>query len=402
MADNVTSTGIDALLKYVNDHGETEIPILAKVMKVDIAVAEQWASILENAKLVKVNYKLDKMFVAPLNISAVDLKAMSAEVEVRQKTITSDIKSKEELLSQIEERINLFDKFATDAQTVFKTNAAGVKKTLDQLHELRIRADAEFERVKSSKEYMDKLSSKIDSDLLEVRKKADSIKTGNFDADDARRLIDDLKDRLKLIDSESSSTQKKFSQSIAQQSKEANEAFANIRQEIKSLNDIIAHEEKQLEEKARINQNYSRDVEKVFKELDKRSSIVMDRTIKTKSDIDSIYDLAEKKTSSVNKDIDMYIAKFGEIGEIDKTIRDIKASLENARKDCEYCKQQFTLINAQLKEIDADKKLDEPTKNEKIKDIGSKVEEIDSKMDKIRQDVEDSAPDRLIGKSATE
>ncbi len=402
MADKVTSTGIDALLKYVNEHGETEMVVLAKIMRVDITVAEQWASILENAKLVKINYKLDKMFVAPLNLTAIDLKAMGAEVEVMQRTITSDINSKEELLLQIENKINLFDKFATDAQMVFKTNAASVKKTLDQIHELRTRSDAEFERIKSSKEYMDKLSAKIGSDLLEVRKKADTIKTGTFDADDARKLVDDLKDRIKLIDSESINAQKKFNQSITQQSKETGEIFANIRQEIKNLNDVIAHESKQIDEKVRINQNYSREVERVLRELDKRSSNVMDRAKKTESDIDSIYDLAQKKTSIVNKEIEEYIKKFGEIGEMDKTIRDIKSTLENARKDCEYCKQQFALINTQLKGIKINKTLDEPAKNKKIKEIGNKVAEIDSKMDKIRQDVENSAPDRLIGEPAAE
>lgn len=402
MADNVTSTGIDALLKYVNEHGETEILILAKVMRVDLTVAEQWASILENAKLVKVNYKLDRMFVAPLNLTAVDLKAMGAEVEVRQKTIASDIKSKEELLLQIEKRINLFDKFATDAQRVFKTNASGIKKTLDQLHELRSRADSEFEKIKSSKEYMDHISAKIDSDMIEVRKKADSIKTGNFDAEDAMKLIDDLKGRLKLIESESSNTQKKFNQSIAQQSKDATEAFTSIKQEIKSLSDVIAQEEKAINEKVRINQNYSREVERVLRELDKRSSSVMDRAGKTMSDINSIYDLAQNKTSIVNKEIDGYISKFGEIGEIDKTIRDIKDSLDNARKECEYCTRQFELINVQLKEIEKDKKLDEQTKNERMKNIGGAVADIDSRMEKIRQDVENSAPDRLAGEQAAE
>ncbi len=399
MPENITSTGIDALLKYVNEHGETDVFNLSKAFGVDVSIIEQWANILENAKMVKVNYKLDKMYVAPLGFSVENLKALNVEAEVREKTITADIKSKELLLTQIEDRIDRFNKFTEDAQRLFKTNAGSVKKTLDELYALRKKSNEEYESIKGNKDYMDRLSQKIDSDVSTIRAKVESIKKVDFETEDAKKLVEDLKSKIKIIEVEMGTSRKKFNESIAQQKKDMERLSNGMDLELKSLRETLSQQEHIVNDSRHTTANFNREVDSMLHEIEKRSRVVRDRAFKTKNDIEAIYELAASKTKSVNAEIDSYISKFGELADIDKSIRDIKASLDHAKSECELCRQQFAVINSQLKEIEGNKKMSEVERSGKIKDMSGKMDDINSRIERIRNDVEKSSPQKLGGEA---
>lgn len=61
---NVT-TSIDDLVKYINEHGETDSFSLSQALGVSEAIIEVWAGALEKAKLMRVLYKRGKMYLAP-------------------------------------------------------------------------------------------------------------------------------------------------------------------------------------------------------------------------------------------------------------------------------------------------------------------------------------------------
>ncbi len=60
------TTSIDDLVKYLNEHGETESSALAGTLGVSEAVIEAWAGALEKAKMTKVIYKRGRMYLAPV------------------------------------------------------------------------------------------------------------------------------------------------------------------------------------------------------------------------------------------------------------------------------------------------------------------------------------------------
>ncbi len=399
MVENVTSTGIDALLKYVNEHGDTDVLNLSKVFKVDVTVIEQWANILENAHMVKVSYKLDKMFIAPLSMSTEDIKAMSAETDVRRKAIVSDVRSREIELNQIEEKINQFSKFTEDAEKIFKVNAGSVKKTLDELHALKNKANEEYDGVKKSKDYLDSLSEKMEKEMASVRGKVEGIKKIDAGAENAQKFIDDMKSKIKLMEADRSDMQKKFDASIAAYKKEMGTLASSIDSEVKSLKDMVARQEKLVRDNIHAASNYEKEIDRLVKDLDRREKVTRDRVNKARSDIDSVYDLAGQKTKIIVNEVDNYINKFGGLASIDNSIRSIKEGLEKAKKDCEYCRQQFVLINTELREIEANPKLSLEEKNQRVKSVNDKVEDIDSKIVQIGKDVEGSNPENLEPKS---
>lgn len=399
MVENVTSTGIDALLKYVNAHGETDVLNLSKVFKVDMMVIEQWANILENAHVVKVSYKLDKMFIAPLSMSKEDLKAMSAETDVRRRTIVSDVKSREIVLDQIEEKINRFAKFTEDAERIFKVNAGSVKKTLDELHALKSKANEEYDSVKKSKDYLDSISEKMNKEMDLAKGKVEGIKNIDLGAESAEKFIEDIKSKVKRIEADRVEMQIKFDAGVSAYKKEVASLSSSIDGETKSLKDMISQQEKLVGDNMLAASNYEKDVDRLIKELDHREKITRDRIDKARSDIDSIYDLAGQKTKMIVNEIDNYINKFGGLAPIDTSIRNMKEGLDKSKKDCEYCRQQFVLINTQLKEIESNPKLRLEEKSKKVKSVSDKMAAIDSEIDRISKDVEGNSPDKLEPKS---
>ena len=58
------TTGVDDLLKYLREHGETEMQRLAASFGVGVPVIEQWVGALEAAKVVKVNIRRNGRFVS--------------------------------------------------------------------------------------------------------------------------------------------------------------------------------------------------------------------------------------------------------------------------------------------------------------------------------------------------
>ncbi len=64
MAGQNITTSIDALMKYLSEHGETESGELAKALNVNESIIETWADVLEKAKITKITYKVGKMYVS--------------------------------------------------------------------------------------------------------------------------------------------------------------------------------------------------------------------------------------------------------------------------------------------------------------------------------------------------
>src|SRR5208337_1649342 len=62
--DQRITTSIDDLVKYLKEHGETESSELANTLGVDTGIVEAWSDALEKAKIVRITYKVGKMYVS--------------------------------------------------------------------------------------------------------------------------------------------------------------------------------------------------------------------------------------------------------------------------------------------------------------------------------------------------
>jgi DNA-binding transcriptional ArsR family regulator len=91
MADPVVSTTIDKLVNYLKDHGETDSDSLLKALKINESTLSVWADALEDAHVVKIDYKFGKMFMSPAQTAEVKPQAKQAGKE--GKIVESEIAS---------------------------------------------------------------------------------------------------------------------------------------------------------------------------------------------------------------------------------------------------------------------------------------------------------------------
>jgi hypothetical protein len=95
MDPHIITTCIDDMIKYLDKHGETDSRSLASVLNVSEEMVNAWVSVLEEAHAVKVDYKLDKMFISSATAMKDDDKVSSNMTDEEKRLIKTGIVSTE-------------------------------------------------------------------------------------------------------------------------------------------------------------------------------------------------------------------------------------------------------------------------------------------------------------------
>jgi uncharacterized coiled-coil DUF342 family protein len=353
MAENLATTGIDALAAYVKEHGETDLQTLAGVFHTDSRIVEHWAAILESAGIVRINNKLGKIFVSPMVLGKEEIRSFKSYTEVKGTTLMSQIGSKETILNQLEVNIASLGRFVADAEKAFKANAGGIKKSLDELDALQKRSNKSFEGIKRYKDYIDKINEKIAKDMGVAISKVGEIQTIGTEIEDSRKIISDLGEKMTLAREEIRGIRKSFYEDSRNREREFYAMLKRISDEVKMLEDILSEETRKLAEGNRLKENYRKDAVRMVKNVNAQRDKILDSVAKTKEDVDKMYAVAEKKNRELNGILDKHRETFGEIGQIDKKLKEISDAVENARKEREQIAAQFDEIGAALRAIES-------------------------------------------------
>ena len=89
------TTCIDDLIKYLNEHGETDSKSLASALNVSEEMVNAWVYVLEEAHAVKIDYKLDKMFISSVSVMKDDANVTSEMSDEEKRLIKTGIVSLE-------------------------------------------------------------------------------------------------------------------------------------------------------------------------------------------------------------------------------------------------------------------------------------------------------------------
>ncbi|MGA3020708.1 MAG: hypothetical protein ABSD68_02045 [Candidatus Micrarchaeales archaeon] len=95
MDPHTITTCIDDLIKYLNEHGETDSKSLASALNVSEEMINAWADALEEAHAIKIDYKLDKMFISSTTEMKEEDRVADKMTEEEKKLIETGIISPE-------------------------------------------------------------------------------------------------------------------------------------------------------------------------------------------------------------------------------------------------------------------------------------------------------------------
>ncbi|MDE1870189.1 MAG: hypothetical protein KGH71_04375 [Candidatus Micrarchaeota archaeon] len=396
----ITTTGIDALVEYLNAHGETEESRLAAELQVNEKVIEDWASVLEKANVVKISYKVGKMFIAPLSLGNVDVKTYKSSLDARKQSAETELVAEMNVIQEMERRISNISKVVQAADDAFKKDGGQLKKDLDELDRIQKESERHYNGIKLEKERIDKISETLNTEMMALEEIAAKIKGFNAGEGDVKGVIDDVKQKMKRYDELTKEFIKGYDQMVRQKRDEIVKIHDETRNEMRSLQEALERQMRQLGENDRLGKYAKHESEKLKSEAERDRTAILNNLDKARQGVNSALPLAEKKILDINSKITELRKNFGELTNLNDSLNGVRDQVAKIRADQQALYKQAEAIRGELKALeyakksDIDKTADLQKMSERITKLKGEGAKIDDSITKAKNDV-----DALAGES---
>jgi chromosome segregation ATPase len=282
----IIETGVDKLVKLVNEKKKISIEEAAKELSVPKVVVEDWASFLEVKGIIDLNYKFTTPYIVKKGVTKKDIEKKAKEFKEHKEGFSRKVGA---TLSVIENETaglkDLKKSFETLASEV-EEKVKFVKKDLDKLNEyenLKRKADNQIKdeqrkcndriadlnkRVSDKQRFYKVLSEKISGEELKLGEEEDKFQKMKVQEDNMISKIEDIKKSLPIIEEMMKSEEKKVSEEkakVVSLRKEADNLKKDIQSSTKYMQDVV----KKSEESSRVIQEIQiKILEKMKKEAE--------------------------------------------------------------------------------------------------------------------------------------
>ncbi len=148
------TTGVDSLIRLVQEKKQVELNMAAKLLGIPPATIEDWAHVLEDEKVIRIEYKLTEVRLVWVSPAPEQVKAEKAEFKKRKAVLEGDLrqlqevqrKGREELRQQAESIEKLYSHFEESFRSLedLSKQVKGMgerrgdvsKQTMDRIEEL--------------------------------------------------------------------------------------------------------------------------------------------------------------------------------------------------------------------------------------------------------------------------
>ena len=164
------TTGVDALVKLVKQKGKIELEEVSKALNIAPDTLEDWARVLEEEGMIKVQYKLTKIYLLWVQPTAREIEEEKKSFEEEKKGLIDEIeKTKTELGPEFKKVEELTESFAGVYDKLYK-RLEELEKTLSPVISTREVSEKRFDE--SLKRVSDVLSeiNKVKTDISDLRK----------------------------------------------------------------------------------------------------------------------------------------------------------------------------------------------------------------------------------------
>jgi chromosome segregation ATPase len=398
MEDRPITTSIDDLVKYLNEHGESDANTLANALNVGENIISTWADVLEKARLVKINYKLGKMFVSPMAMTKEGAEVAKKTIEVKKGVAETELVAQINMINQINTRLDEFKRYVTGAEGAFRSKAGEIKEVIDQIDKLGLQVDGSYKKLRDKKNYIDALSQRLDKETQKLEQKAKAVEImGGRDAEsrsvilDVKAKLDDAEDRIKTLN-------KNFDVTLEENRKGFAELFEGIRIENRALRDMIAQQEKQIQDYASFLTSYKKESDAIKRQAAKDRIKMLDDIAKASDETRKVYGTAENDVNEVRRKLFEMKSQFGGYADLSDKLNGIKNSINSISKQKDELQKQLEEIREQLRTIElldeskiAQKEIDMEKAEKKMADTNKKAETLKKDEDKIRSDIDEIA-----------
>ena len=385
-------TNIDAFVKYLNEHGETDSTVLAQTMGVGERNIEEWAKILESSKMAKITYKLGRMFIAPVNSSSVGGAEEKQTEEVKKAVVGSEIDAQLRDTERILHRIDEFKKNISASESVIDENSATIKKTLDKIEGFRNEALKSYGEIKSKKEDIEKFSEEIGS-MLDSLSGTTELKKIDTTRKNAEALSEDIGKKIEAYQKNIIDLAKTYDQNVKEQHKNLLEFIKNTKQEIGLLKDMFNEENNELKRFDSTYKKYKQEAEKAKKTVENDKKELVDKASKSKLDLDNIFNETEQEWKSMDLILSKANSGISGFVEMQNKIGDIRKEIEDAEKSTNEIRTQIESLSQKIKMVGNTSNPETKSKIEKVDseaiDTSHKIKAQEDKLAGIKKDIDE-------------
>jgi DNA repair exonuclease SbcCD ATPase subunit len=398
MADQPITTSIDDLVKYLNEHGETDSAALSGALKVNESIIETWADVLEKAQIVRINYKLGKMFVSPMTITKEGVEVAKKTVELKKSTAESYLTTQVNMINQINAKLDEFKRYVAGAEGAFKSKAGEIKGTIDEIDKLSMQVDNAYRKLKDKRDFIDSLSAKLDKETQKLQEKADVTEGMANKESDVKRVISDIKAKLDDSESRIKTLNKNFDATVEANRQSFAELLGSIKDESKYLRETLNQQEKELREYNSLLSSYKFESESIKRQVSKERTRMVDEIAKSTDDARKVYVVADKQLGDAKKTLADLKAQFGGFSDLSDKLNSIKSNLNSLTKQKDELMKEIEQLGDQLKAIGAldstrmaEKTMKMEQTDEKMTETAKKIGTLAKAADSVRNDIDEMA-----------
>lgn len=394
MADQPVTTSIDTLIKYINEAGEMDSFTLAHKLGVSEETVKGWGDILEKAGMIKISYKVGKMYLSPASktgTTASDIKMSKAVDDVRKLDIQTQTDIQSMMINNISTKIDSYSKTAAEADRIFREKRKDTKEALDRIMQMEDEVNRTFNSINSKREAVNKY-------VEELKKQFEALKTGSsnvtsfsLDSSGAKALIEDINRKADTFKSNMIELRKEFESGIIEYRKTVQAMEEHAQQEVRALHEIAAKEADELSRYEKQIAKYKRKEAEMKHKADRASKLVLDDAVKSRDEVAKLYTIAEKEAKDASVAINSIKAGWGELATFNDKLSEIKKGVGEVQKENDALKQELESIKAELRRLNANKTIRPGEANSRLDTLTKRSKAtLDrlTKNDKKRENVE--------------
>ncbi len=389
-------TNIDAFVKYLNDHGESESSAIAASLGVSERNVEEWAKILERSKMAKIVYKLGKMYIAPAEGQGAVTEEQRQLGEVKKAIVSDEIDSQKSDVEKLKLRIEELNKAVGSGDAVLKAKAGDIKEILGRIDKLQKQAGEAFGQIKGKKAQFEKFMQELQDMTGTLTGEASLSNTIVQNRNNANAAIEDLRAKIHTFEHGADDMLRIYDNAVKDERAKLVE-FSNTRKnEMNALNALLKEEQENLKKYDMTIKDYKNNSARIRQELEKNKTDAMDSVSKIKASMDGIY--ASAQTESGRLDGILAAARDGLTGfeEMNKRLEGIKQSVDDAEKQVRDIESHIDSLSQKLRSVDSMGKLNVKEREETIgsvdegvKATSGEIGDASAKLESVKKDVDD-------------
>lgn len=351
------STGVDGLIKLLHDKKRVELNAAAKALRMEPAIVEDWAHVLEEDGIIRIEYQFTKVFLIWAAASKEVLEEKLGNIEQRKEKLKESMSSMIKDADEEEKELESLEKDYLELYKTLDPKLLRISEHTEKLKKFEKEEDTiyakQLEKMEGVRKKLDELTKLMEKvQVLPVSKE----KAPEEDMAYLKSYADELKERMKEVDL----SFKKISEQIEKEKERLGKAIEakEVPEEARRMVGEIDLLKKRLEEAEKIG-DVAAEARKRIGEMDglrkrlEEAEKIGDVLLEVKKKIGEM-DQLKKKLEEAEKIGEIVVEvrkRAGEMDQLKKRLSEVGrvAPDEKALKDVKAALDQLSLFEKELK-----------------------------------------------------